>query len=131
MFIAFSNLCIGDHRIETHKFEVDILGEYAPTNMEIHYYKKDITELLNNKSIGHYLIYQGQDNNIHYPYTIFVNKISCADDESTVYFIDVGYDIESGHFSGCGSSYDSLQGLIDSLRDTLRHQIRGISNNLV
>ena len=123
--IDVTNLCLGTQGLKTHKFDVDILGENAPSDVQIHYNSGNITELLYNKASGHYLIFQGEENTIKIPYTIFVNKHSHSDGKIRTYFGHVGYDIETGNFIGGEATYNSFFDLVESHRNSLQYQIPG------
>ena len=104
---------------------MDLLGELTPSDIEIHYNKISINELLHNKGNGHYLIHQGEQNDLRNPYTIYVNRISGVSGKINIHYGHVMYNHDENSFVGGGKSFDSLQNLLDFFNETLRYQIGG------
>ena len=58
---------------------IDILGDNAPTDVEVIYHRSDVKKLLKGKPDGTFLIYQGDKHTLAQPYTIYANKLSTTD----------------------------------------------------
>lgn len=87
-------LVIGDHSPEiddlplpddipddssNNNTSLDILGDNAPTDVEVIYHRSDVKKLLKGKPNGTFLIYQGDKHTLAQPYTIYANKLSTTD----------------------------------------------------
>ena len=98
----------------------DLIGDKAPTDVNILYNRQNVKTLLKNHEVGDFIIHQGNKNTAENPYTVYANKEN-RDGAIKLAPAYIHYDAESEKFSvgPNGKPYSKLRDLLKANKRTL------------